>query len=119
MLLNCFNTGIKWNRDADAGKLRYGDKRGHEAILSNEKGMITGPAAQDVTVSDRLKRSRCFMENPTPRASDRAVFSGLKNFATLRFFNFRSTFAGFFLQFDLQIGNIFFKIDDPLLRHVG
>jgi hypothetical protein len=75
--------------------------------------MITSPAVEDVAVSDRLKRSVVSMQYPAPRAPQRPVFSGLEYFATLRLFNFRTTFAGFFLQFDLQIGNIFSR---PMIR---
>jgi|HubBroStandDraft_6_1064221.scaffolds.fasta_scaffold2099717_1 hypothetical protein len=81
--------------------------------------MITGPAVQDVTAPDRFESSVVPMQYPAPRAPERSVFSGLECFATLRLFNFRSTFAGFFLQFALQIGNIFFKTDDPLSGHDG
>ena len=74
--------------------------------------MITGPAVQDVTAPDRFESSVVPTQYPAPRTPERSVFSGLECFATLRLFNFRSTFAGFFLQFALQIGNIFFKIDE-------
>jgi hypothetical protein len=73
--------------------------------------MITGPAVQDVAAPDRFESSVVPMQYPAPRAPERSVFSGLECFATLRLFNFRSTIAGFFLQFALQIRNIFFKTD--------
>ena len=81
--------------------------------------MITGPAVQDVTAPDRFESSVVPMHYPAPLAPERSVFSGIDCFASLRLFNFRSTFAGFFLQLALQIGNIFFKTDDPLSGHDG
>src|SRR6516165_6469124 len=83
------------------------------------KVMITGPAMQNVTAADRFESSVTPMQYPAPRTAERSVFSGLECFATLRLFNFRTTFTGFFLQFAFQIGNIFFKTDDPLSGHDG
>jgi hypothetical protein len=79
--------------------------------------MIAGPAMEDVTAPDRFESSLAPMQHPAPRAAKRSVFSGLERFTTLRLFNFRSTFAGLFLQFTFQVCDIFFKTDDPLLGH--
>src|ERR1700691_5424352 len=87
------------------------------AILSNKKIMIAGPAMQDVTAPDRLESSVAPTQHPAPRAAKRFVFSGLEGFTTLRLFNFRSTFAGLFLQLAFQICDISFKTDDPLFGH--
>jgi hypothetical protein len=81
--------------------------------------MITGAAVEDVAVSDGLKRFVVAMQYPAPGAPQSSVFTDLEYLATFPLFNFRSTLAGFFLQFDLQIGDIFFKTNDPLLGHDG
>ena len=81
--------------------------------------MITGPAVQDVTAANRFESSVTPMQYPAPRAAERSVFSGLECFATLRLFNFRSTFAVFFVQFAFQIDNIFFETIDPLSGQDG
>jgi hypothetical protein len=41
------------------------------AILSNEKPMTKIVAAEDVTISDRLKRSMVSIEDPAPRTPER------------------------------------------------
>jgi hypothetical protein len=63
--------------------------------------MIAGYAAQYFTIADGFERSFVSMQHPAPRAPDHAVFPSPEYFAPLRLFNFRNTFAGFYLQFVL------------------
>jgi hypothetical protein len=56
---------------------------------------------------------------PAPRAAERSVFSDLECIAALRLSISVARSLFFFLQFAFQIGNIFFKTDDPLSGHDG